>query len=46
MFSPNTENKSAAHAAINTRPESAYTVVDFLAALAFIIGSLSYFLAK
>ena len=46
MFDPDAHRRSARHARIYAACEIAYTAVDFLAALLFVIGSVLFFWAS
>lgn len=46
LFAPDTASKSARHRAIYAAYEMAFTVVDFLAAILFTVGSVLFFWAS
>ncbi|MEO1198214.1 MAG: YrhK family protein [Pseudomonadota bacterium] len=46
LFQPNMSTRSPRHEAIYALWEVAYTIVDFLAAMLFLIGSVMFFYAS
>lgn len=43
LFDPENHSHSAAHKAVYIASEMAYTIVDFLAAVMFVVGSVLFF---
>ncbi|WP_121068000.1 YrhK family protein [Chachezhania antarctica] len=43
MFNPDLQHASATHSRVTTRYKIAYTAIDFMAAIFFIIGSILFF---